>query len=314
MELSLENYNCIVVLGPTAVGKTSVGVAIADKFNGEVISADSRQTYKYLDIGSGKDLKDYVVDGRPVPYHLIDIVELPEEYNVYNYQQDFYKAFKDITSRGKLPVIVGGTGMYLDAIVRDYQLVILPENKELHERLEALSLEELGTMLLKEQPDLHVKADLKEKERVIKALEIIEAKKQGIDSTSIQRPEIKPFIIGTTLPRPLMWENISLRLKERLDNGMLEEVQSIHDSGISWERLEKLGLEYRYCSLYLQGKITSRDELFEQLFIAIRQFAKRQETWYRMMEKKGVEIHWLVQEKDKSVRINQAFEMIKNLG
>lgn len=314
MELSLENYNCIVVLGPTAVGKTSVGVAIADKFNGEVISADSRQTYKYLDIGSGKDLKDYVVDGRPVPYHLIDIVELPEEYNVYNYQQDFYKAFKDITSRGKLPVIVGGTGMYLDAIVRDYQLVILPENKELHERLEALSLEELGAMLLKEQPDLHVKADLKEKERVIKALEIIEAKKQGIDSTSIQRPEIKPFIIGTTLPRPLMWENISLRLKERLDNGMLEEVQSIHDSGISWERLEKLGLEYRYCSLYLQGKITSRDELFEQLFIAIRQFAKRQETWYRMMEKKGVEIHWLVQEKDKSVRINQAFEMIKNLG
>ncbi len=314
MELSLENNNCIVVLGPTAVGKTSVGVAIADKFNGEVISADSRQTYKYLDIGSGKDLKDYVVDGRPVPYHLIDIVELPEEYNVYNYQQDFYKAFKDITSRGKLPVIVGGTGMYLDAIVRDYQLVILPENKELHERLEALSLEELGAMLLKEQPDLHVKADLKEKERVIKALEIIEAKKQGIDSTSVQRPEIKPFIIGTTLPRPLMWENISLRLKERLDNGMLEEVQSIHDSGISWERLEKLGLEYRYCSLYLQGKITSRDELFEQLFIAIRQFAKRQETWYRMMEKKGVEIHWLVQEKDKSVRINQAFEMIKNLG
>lgn len=305
-------YNCIIVLGPTAVGKTSIGVAIANKFDGEIISADSRQTYKYLDIGSGKDLDDYIVDGKQIPYHLIDIVELPDEYNVYNYQKDFYKAFKDITSRGKLPVIVGGTGMYLDAIVRDYQLVILPENKELHEKLESLSLEELGKMLLKEQPDLHVMADLQEKERVIKALEIIEAKKQGIDSTSVQRPEINPLIIGTTLPRPLMWENISLRLKERLENGMLEEVQSIHDSGIEWERLEKLGLEYRYCSLYLQGKIESKEKLFEQLFIAIRQFAKRQETWFRMMEKKGVKINWLVQDKDKNIRINNAFSLIEN--
>lgn len=304
-------YNCVIVLGPTAVGKTSIGVSIADKYNGEIISADSRQTYKYLDIGSGKDLADYEINGRKIPYHLIDIVELPSEYNVYNYQQDFYKAFKDIISRGKLPVIVGGTGMYLDAIVRDYQLVILPEDKELHQKLESLSLEELGEMLLKEQPDLHVKADLKEKDRVIKALEIIEAKKQGIDSTSIQRPEINPLIIGTTLPRPLMWENISIRLKERLDNGMLEEVQSIHDSGISWERLEKLGLEYRFCSLFLQNKIESKEALFEQLFIAIRQFAKRQETWYRMMEKKEVKINWLPLEKDKNIRVNAAFELIE---
>lgn len=307
------SYNCVIVLGPTAVGKTSIGVNIAYKFNGEIISADSRQTYRHLDIGSGKDLDEYEVNGEPVPYHLIDIVDLPAEYNVYNYQQDFYKAFKDIDARGKLPVIVGGTGMYLDAIVRDYQLVILPENKELHEQLEATPLEELAARLLKEQPELHTKCDLLEKDRVIKALEIIEAKKQGTVSTSIDRPGITPFIIGTTLPRPQLWENISIRLKERLEEGMLDEVQGIHDSGISWERLEKLGLEYRFCSQFLQGKIESKDDLYNQLFIAIRQFAKRQETWFRMMEKKGVEINWL-KPGSKNERIDEAINLVsKNL-
>ena len=300
-----KDYNCLIVLGPTAVGKTAIGVALAREFNGEIISADSRQTYRHLDIGSGKDLAEYSEGGESVPYHLIDITELPAEYNVYNYQQDFYKAFKDIRERGKLPVVVGGTGMYLDAIVRDYQLVILPENKKLHEELEATPLEELAERLMKLQPDLHTKGDLLEKDRVIKALEIIEAKKQGLDSTSVQRPEIKPLIIGTSLPRPQLWENISIRLRQRLDEGMLEEVQSIHDSGISWERLEKLGLEYRFCSEFLQGKIASKEELYEGLFIAIRQFAKRQETWFRMMEKKGVNIHWL-EPGSKAERIEQA--------
>ena len=308
---SSKPYNCVIILGPTAVGKTAIGVAVARTFNGEIISADSRQTYRHLDIGSGKDLADYAEskDGAAVPYHLIDITELPAEYNVYNYQQDFYKAFKDITGRGKLPVIVGGTGMYLDAIVRDYQLVILPENKKLHEELEATPLEVLAARLMELQPDLHTKGDLLEKDRVIKALEIIEAKKNGVDSTSVQRPEINPLIIGTTLPRPKMWENISIRLKERLDGGMLDEVQSIHDSGITWERLEKLGLEYRFCSQFLQGKIATKEELFEGLFIAIRQFAKRQETWFRMMEKKGVEIKWL-DAGNKEERISQAKEWI----
>lgn len=306
-----KKYNCLIILGPTAVGKTAIGVAVARAFNGEIISADSRQTYRYLDIGSGKDLADYAEseEGPAVPYHLIDITELPAEYNVYNYQQDFYRAFKDIRERGRLPVVVGGTGMYIDAIVRDYQLVILPENKKLHEELEATPLEILADRLMKLQPDLHTKCDLMEKDRVIKALEIIEAKKQGVDSTSVQRPDIHPLIIGTTLPRPQLWENISIRLKERLDGGMIEEVQSIHDSGISWERLEKLGLEYRFCSQYLQGKIASKEELFEGLFIAIRQFAKRQETWFRMMEKKGVDIHWL-DAGSKEERIKQAKDII----
>lgn len=309
---SSKPFNCVIILGPTAVGKTAIGVAVARAFNGEIISADSRQTYRHLDIGSGKDLADYAesAEGPAVPYHLIDITELPAEYNVYNYQQDFYKAFKDITARGKLPVIVGGTGMYLDAIVRDYQLVILPENKKLHEELEATPLEVLAARLMELQPDLHTKGDLLEKDRVIKALEIIEAKKNGVDSTSVQRPEINPLIIGTTLPRPQMWENISIRLRERLDNGMLEEVQSIHDSGITWERLEKLGLEYRFCSQFLQGKIATKEELFEGLFIAIRQFAKRQETWFRMMEKKGVEIKWL-KPGTKEERIKEACDIIK---
>lgn len=309
-----KKYNCIIILGPTAVGKTAIGVALARAFNGEIISADSRQTYRHLDIGSGKDLADYAAseEGPAVPYHLIDITELPAEYNVYNYQQDFYKAFKDITERGKLPVVVGGTGMYIDAIVRDYQLVILPENKKLHEELEATPLEVLAERLIKLQPDLHTKCDLLEKDRVIKALEIIEAKKQGLDSTSVQRPDIRPFIIGTTLPRPQLWENISIRLRERLDSGMIEEVQSIHDSGISWERLEKLGLEYRFCSQFLQGQIASKEDLYEGLFVAIRQFAKRQETWFRMMVKKGVEIHWL-DAGSKEERIKQAKELVTSL-
>jgi len=309
-----SDYNCVIVLGPTAVGKTSIGVAVAHHFNGEIISADSRQTYRHLDIGSGKDLDEYTVDGQLIPYHLIDIIDLPAEYTVYNYQQDFYRAFKDIQSRGRLPVVVGGTGMYIDAIVRDYQLVNLPENPQLHAKLEAPPLEELAARLLELQPDLHTKNDLQEKDRVIKALEIIEAKKAGYDTTSIDRPEIKPFIIGTTLERPQVWENISIRLRERLENGMLEEVQSIHDSGISWERLEKLGLEYRYCSLFLKGDLKTKEQLYEELFIAIRQFAKRQETWFRMMEKKGVEIHWLPKIQDKKARIEEAFMLLQQLS
>ena len=314
MSSKKSDYNCVIVLGPTAVGKTSIGVAIAHHFNGEIISADSRQTYRHLDIGSGKDLDEYTVDVKPIPYHLIDIIDLPDEYTVYNYQQDFYRAFKDIQSRGRLPVVVGGTGMYIDAIVRDYQLVNLPENPELRARLEATPLPELAARLLELQPDLHTKNDLQEKDRVIKALEIIEAKKAGYDTTSIDRPEIKPFIIGTTLERPQVWENISIRLHERLENGMLEEVQSIHDSGISWERLEKLGLEYRYCSLFLKGDLKTKEQLYDELFIAIRQFAKRQETWFRMMEKKGVEIHWLSHIQDKKARIEEAVKLLQQLS
>lgn len=309
------DYNCVVVLGPTAVGKTSIGVQIAHKFGGEIISADSRQTYKGLDIGSGKDLCEYCVDGKNIPYHLIDITDLSMEYNVFHYQQDFYKVFTDLINRNVLPVIVGGTGMYLDAVVRNYDFVLVPENAELRKELEEKSLEELDEILLSLKPDLHNKSDLLERDRVIRAIEIATCMNSPeadvIRSKMIARPDIRPLIIGTTFDRNLVRQNIEIRLKERLDNGLVEEVEGLHNSGFSWERLEKLGLEYRFCSLFLQGKIKSKDELFEKLNIAIRQFAKRQETWFRGMEAKGVEINWLPAVQDKNVRISAALSLVE---
>lgn len=309
----MNKYNCVVVLGPTAVGKTSIGVAIAHAFNGEIISADSRQTYRLLDIGSGKDLDEYIVDGKKIPYHMIDICDLSEEYNVFNYQKAVYPIFDDILNRNKLPVIVGGTGLYLDSIVRAYDLLDVPENKELREKLNKKTLEELKDILLELLPNYHQKSDFLEKDRLIKAIEIESAKREmgeELREKMYPRPDIKPLIIGSTLERPELWKNISIRLRERLDNGMLEEVQKIYDSGYSWERLEKLGLEYRFTSLYLQGKIKDKEDLYEQLFIAIRQFAKRQETWFRFMEKNGVKINWL-KKNSKAQRIEEAINLVK---
>lgn len=309
----MGEYNCIVVLGPTAVGKTYIGVQLAGHFGGEVISADSRQTYKGLDIGSGKDLKDYVYNGKPLPYHMIDIADLNIEYNVFHYQQDFYRVFDSLTERKVLPVIVGGTGMYLDAIVRNYELVDVPEDPVLRKELSEKTLEELGEIYLKLKPDLHTKADLLERDRVIRGIEIVlghqEPKRSELLKGMYPRPEIKPLIIGTTFDRTKVRENIKKRLIERLDEGMLDEVQNLHDSGYSWERLEKLGLEYRWCSLLLQGKIDSKEEMIEKLYIAIGQFAKRQETWFRFMEKNGVKINWLPAVQDKQVRLQSAIEL-----
>lgn len=311
----MGEYNCIVVLGPTAVGKTYIGVQLAGHFGGEVISADSRQTYKGLDIGSGKDLKDYVYNGNPLPYHMIDIADLNIEYNVFHYQQDFYRVFDSLIERKVLPVIVGGTGMYLDAIVRNYELVDVPEDPELRKELSEKSLEELGEIYLKLKPDLHTKADLLERDRVIRGIEIVlghqEPKRSELLKGMYPRPEIKPLIIGTTFDRTKVRENIKKRLIERLDEGMLDEVQNLHDSGYSWERLEKLGLEYRWCSLLLQGKIDSKEEMIEKLYIAIGQFAKRQETWFRFMEKNGVKINWLPAVQDKQVRLQSAIELVE---
>lgn len=311
----MGEYNCIVVLGPTAVGKTSIGVHLALNLNGEIISADSRQTYVGLDIGSGKDLCEFTVNGRSVPYHLIDVANLSQEYNVFNYQQDFYKVFPKIIERGKLPVIVGGTGMYLDAVVRGYDLVTVPENLELRKELDGKSLDELDAMLIGLKPDLHNKSDLLIRERVVRAIEIAlymkdMGKEQHCNNT-VSRPDIRPLIIGTTFQRDLVRQNISIRLKERLEQGMIEEVALLHEKGASWERLEKLGLEYRYCSLFLQGKIKTKEELYEKLFVAIRQFAKRQETWFRGMEKKGVKINWLLPVQDKKQRIDAAMDLAK---
>lgn len=309
----MGKYNCIVLLGPTAVGKTAIGVQLASHFKGEIISADSRQTYRGLDIGSGKDLKDYFADGKPVPYHMIDIVDLSTEYNVFHYQQDFYRVFDSLIKRNVLPVIVGGTGMYLDAVVRNYELVDVPEDPVLRKKLESKSLEELGEIYLKMKPDLHTKVDLLERDRVIRGIEIYlghqEPRASELRAMMYPRPDIRPLIMGTTFDRALVRQNIETRLKERLEEGMLDEVKSLHDGGVTWERLEKLGLEYRYCAMYLQGKFESKEKMIEELFISIRQFAKRQETWFRFMEKNGVEINWLPAVQDKQTRIEAAVKL-----
>lgn len=310
----MQRYNCVVVLGPTAVGKTSIGVQIAYKFGGEIISADSRQTYRGLDLGSGKDLDEYTVCGKKIPYHLIDVADLSVEYNVFHYQQDFYRIFDSLVSRKVLPVIVGGTGMYLDAVIRGYDLVDVPEIPELRKQLEGKSLDELAKMYLELKPDLHTKNDLLERERIIRGIEIYYGTHgelaEKLKKSMYKRPEINPLIIGTTLEREKVRENIKKRLQERIDAGMIEEVERLHNQGFSWERLEKLGLEYRYCALYLQKKIPL-EEMKEQLFIAIRQFAKRQETWFRFMEKNGVKINWLPPVPDKETRVNAAVSLVE---
>ncbi len=333
------SYNLIVILGPTAVGKTALAVRTALALNTEIISADSRQVYKKLDIGSGKDLADYDADeslvsqinpdlkefcsdGKfHVPYHLIDIISLPSEYNVFDFQTDFYKVFTEIQSRGKIPILCGGTGMYLDSVVRGYKnLVRLPEeNPEfLSERaaLQAKSYEELKKILIAEKKDLHNTTDFADKDRIIRALEIERFLKSD-DYKGLQKkiPEVKPLVIGTTLERPLVREKIARRLKERMEGGLIEEVLDLHEKdGIEWGRLESLGLEYRFVSNYLQGKISSKEELFEKLRTAICQFAKRQETWFRGMQKKGVSINWLPQEENIKVRFQAILDLLEKNG
>ena len=314
------SFNCIFVLGPTAVGKTAIGVRLAKALNGEIISADSRQVYKGLDIGSGKDLKDYEIGGEKIPYHLIDVCDLKTEYNLFDFQEDFYSAFSDISSRGKIPVCVGGTGMYIDNIVRNYAMIPFKENPEERAELETKSEEELKSILTSEKEKLHNTSEFGDKERMIKAILINrfnlsdECKKLREEMLS-SRPKINPLIIGTTLERPVLRARIAKRLKDRLDEGLIEEVQNLHanknENGAEWERLESLGLEYRFVSEYLQGKIESKERLFELLSLAIGQFAKRQETWFRSMEKKGVKISWLSHDESVEKRFEEAMKLVE---
>ena len=308
-------YNSIVLLGPTASGKTSLAVRLAYNFNLEIISADSRQVYKGLDLGSGKDLDEYNYSGKNIPYHLIDVTDLNSEYNVFDFTKDFYRAFKNITGRNIIPLIAGGTGMYLDAVIRKYELVEVPENPEFHQNLLSKPLEELSKLLLSLKPDLHNKTDLEDKARVIKAIEIASYMQSDEylknKEELLKRPDIQPLILGTSLERPLLRKNIKKRLDERFSQGMIEEVENLHKQGFSYERMERLGLEYRFISEYLEGKITSKEELSEKLYTAICQFAKRQETWFRGMERKGVKINWLTKENSQDLKFNEAEKIIK---
>lgn len=290
--VSAKVHNCVVLLGPTASGKTAIGVRCARAFSGEIISADSRQVYRGLDIGSGKDLREYA----EIPYHLIDVASLPGEYSVFNYQRDFYSVFADLLSRGMLPIIVGGTGMYLDSIIRGYDFVDVPENPELRSELASLPLEGLVSRLLTLKDEIHNRTDIIERPRLVRAIEIAEytrAQKTVSHDGASNRPEIYPLIIGIRINRTELRTRIRARLVSRLEEGLVQEVQGLHDSGVSWERLERLGLEYRFTAEFLQGKILNEKEYAQSLYIAIGQFAKRQETWFRGMERKGVCIHWI---------------------
>ncbi len=282
-------YNCAVILGATATGKTAAAVALAKEKNGEIISADSRQVYRGLDIGSGKDLHEYGT----VPYHLIDICGLDEEYTVFHFQKDVYRIFPQIIARGAVPVIAGGTGLYLDAILRQYSLVPVPENPELRAQLAEKTLPELRHILLELKNEIHNTTDLQKPDRLIRAIEIASYLRQHPEKQSGQAvccPVIKPKVYGIFFERAVLRERIFRRLIDRINAGMIEETEALHAQGVSWQRLESLGLEYRFTAQYLQGQFSGKETFTEKLYHAICQFAKRQETWFRRMMRNGIDI------------------------
>ena len=299
-------YDLITIIGPTASGKTPLAAALANKLGTEIISGDSRQVYRRMDLGTGKDLVDYTVDGHEVPYHLIDIVEPGYKYNVFEYQRDFLEAYEEITSKGKLPVLCGGTGMYVESVLKGYRLLPVPENPELRASLEGKSLEEL-THILEGYKKLHNSTDVDTAKRAIRAIEIEEYYKQ-------QPPEYREFpsldslIVGVNIDRELRREKITRRLKQRLDEGMVEEVRSLLAEGIHPDSLIYYGLEYKFLTQYAIGELTY-EEMFHQLETAIHQFAKRQMTWFRGMERRGFTIHWL----DATLPMEEKLEYIINL-
>jgi tRNA dimethylallyltransferase len=304
----LMNYDLITILGPTASGKTSLAATLAARLKTEIISGDSRQVYRRMDLGTGKDLSDYVVDGYKVPYHLIDIVEPGYKYNVFEYQRDFLVAYEDIKARGLLPILCGGTGMYLESILKGYRLLPVPENKELRESLASKSLEEL-TDILSRYKKLHNSTDVDTVKRAIRAIEIEEYYlTQDVNARSF--PEIHSLIIGVDIDRDLRRQKITNRLKKRLQEGMVDEVKVLLKEGINPDDLIYYGLEYKYLTLYAVGKL-SYDEMFSQLEIAIHQFAKRQMTWFRGMERRGFQIHWIDAEAPLNENVERIIDLIK---
>lgn len=300
------NYDLVTILGPTASGKTPLAVALAYRLNAEIISGDSRQVYRRMDLGTGKDLADYVVDGKRIPYHLIDIVEPGYKYNVFEFQRDFLQAYDDIRQRGVLPILCGGTGMYIESVLKGYKLLPVPENPELRDSLADKSLDELTTILAGYKK-LHNSTDVDTVKRAIRAIEIEEYYRQQPVSAR-EFPAINSLVIGVDIDRDLRRTKITRRLKQRLDEGMVDEVRALLDAGIPAEDLIYYGLEYKYLTLYAVGQLTY-DEMFHQLEIAIHQFAKRQMTWFRGMERRGFNIHWI----DASLPMEQKVEEIVGL-
>lgn len=285
----------LTILGPTASGKTAFAAQLAVKMGGEIISADSRQVYRGMDIGTGKDLADYEVHGSSVPYHLIDIVNAGEKYNLFQYQQDFHVAYQDIVNRGRQPILCGGTGLYIEAVLKGYALSPVPQNPELRNSLEGCSLEELTEQLIRlkaqNNSTMHNRSDVDTAQRAIRAIEIETYNKEHpLENRNL--PPIEACIIGLDIDRESRRAKITNRLKQRLKEGMVEEIQGLLARGIPANDLIYYGLEYKYVTEYIIGEL-SYDEMFQRLEIAIHQFAKRQMTWFRGMERRGFKIHWI---------------------
>jgi len=283
--------NLIVILGTTASGKTELAAKLAYDLQGEIISADSRQVYKNMDIGTGKDLSRYIINGKQIPYHLIDIVDPGSEFNLFEFQGRFYKIFCDLMEKEVLPILAGGTGLYLEAVLTGYDMPEAPLDQELRKDLNRKSKDELREILTALKPHLHNKTDLDDPERLIRAIEIERARNVKVRNQQ-GKPYIDALIFGIHWERAALRQRITLRLKERFEQGMIQEVMKLHAGGLTWTKLESFGLEYRYIAQYLQNKITL-DEMTNTLGTSIHQFAKRQETWFRRMEKKGIVINWL---------------------
>lgn len=302
----MKAYNLITILGPTASGKTPLATALAAKIDAEIISADSRQVYRRMDLGTGKDLQDYTVGNTQIPYHLIDICEPGYKYNVFEYQRDFLLAYESIKAKGKFPILCGGTGMYLESVLRGYRLIPVPENPKLRQSLADKSLEEL-TEMLGNYKVLHNTTDVDTVKRAIRAIEIEEYYLHA-EKEEREFPQLESLVIGVDIDRELRRQKISRRLRQRLDEGMVDEVKKLLAEGISADDLIYYGLEYKYLTQYVTGQLTY-EEMVHQLEIAIHQFAKRQMTWFRGMERRGIKIHWI----DATLPMDEKVGAIENL-
>lgn len=302
----MAKYDLITILGPTASGKTRLAASLACELHSEIISADSRQIYRSMDLGTGKDIADYMVDGVRIPYHLIDIAEPGYKYNVFEYQRDFLNAFEIIKQKERIPVLCGGTGMYIESVLKGYKLIPVPENLELRKRFSGYSLEGL-TEILKGYKKLHNSTDVDTVKRAVRAIEIEEYYLHE-NISHREFPVLQSLIVGVDIDRELRRQKITVRLKQRLDEGMIDEVRTLLDRGIQADDLIYYGLEYKYLTLYLIGRITYED-MFSGLETAIHQFAKRQMTWFRGMERRGFTINWL----DALLPIEEKVEKIMKL-
>lgn len=299
----MSAFNMLVVLGSTASGKTKLAVALAQMLNGEIISADSRQVYRGLDIGSGKDLDEY----QDIKHHLIDIVDPGYEYNIFDFQQNVIDAYQEIKNKSKLAIMAGGSALYVDSILKGYRLIEVPENIALRASLATLSHDDLVNKLQQLKPNLHNTTDLIDRDRLVRAIEIAQGEHDAQGSHN-GFPDLKPLIFAIRWPREVIRQRITERLKVRMEQGLIEEVAQLHAQGVSWETLYFYGLEYRFIAQHLQGQL-SKNDCFQKLNSAIHQFSKKQDTWLRRLERNGTNIHWLDGDKDV---LAQAVKIIAN--